>query len=203
MAKWISPLFSDIRNKLGENVVFSMWKGRPYFRTYVIPANPKTNKQMAYRTTLANLVARYKEVISTDAIKAVWNALALPFLISGFNVFCKYGQKSRISALTGSGSKEIDIVYTLGFGAADAKIYGKEGANYEDVTPGAGLEAGADKGATLTMGIATTEYTLFIAHNDALKEGDSHPQGYAAITCWKPDETNGESDAAVATSHAA
>lgn len=49
MAKWKSPLFSDIRNKLGENVVFSMWKGRPYMRSYVTPANPNSLKQAANR----------------------------------------------------------------------------------------------------------------------------------------------------------
>jgi len=33
MAKWISPIFSDARNKLGDAVVFSNWKGRSYFRS--------------------------------------------------------------------------------------------------------------------------------------------------------------------------
>ena len=42
MAKWISPLFADIRNKLGDSVIFSNWKGRPYFRKYAKPSNPKT-----------------------------------------------------------------------------------------------------------------------------------------------------------------
>lgn len=203
MAKWTSPLFTDIRNKLGNSVVFSMWKGRPYFRAYVVPANPKTNKQTAYRLLIAYLVARWKEIIDTDEKKAPWTAIALDFLISGFNVFVKFGQKTEIAASTGTGSKEIDIVYTAGFGAADAKVYGLEGANWEDVTPVDGLEAGADKEATLTMGKAETEYDIYIAHKDALKGADEHPQAYCAITCYKPNVTTGAIDKATAESAAA
>jgi len=203
MAKWTSPLFTDIRNKLGNSVVFSMWKGRPYFRAYVVPANPNTNKQKAYRALLAALVARWKEIIDTDEKKAPWTTLALDFLISGFNVFVKWGQKTQISAVAGTGSKEIDITYTLGFGAADAKAYGLEGENLEEVTPVGGLEAGADKEATLTMGQAETSYILFIAHGNALKGADEHPQDYCAITCWKPNVTTGVIDVATAVSAAA
>ena len=203
MAKWTSPIFTDIRNKLGNSVVFSMWKGRPYFRSYVIPANPKTNKQTAHRTLLAELVKRYQTINTSDAIKAVWNVIALPKLISGYNEFVGIGRKTKIAAVTGTGSKEIDVTYTLGFAANKAKLYGKEGANYEDVTPAGGLEAGVDKTATVTMGSASTEYDMFIAHADALVEGDAHPQAYAAVTCWKPNETDGTVDVATADSHAA
>lgn len=203
MAKWTSPLFTDIRNKLGNSVVFSMWKGRPYFRAYVIPANPNTNKQKAYRTLLANLVKRFQDVVATADEKAEWNATALEFLISGFNVFCKFGQKTQIAAATGTGSKEIDVTYTLGFAANKAKLYGKEGSNWEDVTPAEGLEAGADKVASVAMSLAATEYDMYIAHEDVLVSPDVHPQDYAAMTCWKPNETTGTADKATATSAAA
>lgn len=206
MAKWISPLFSDIRNKLGDNVVFSAWKGRGYFRSYVIPANPQTNKQQAHRDVLRLLVKRYQGVIASGepvekAEKvAVWKEIALAFLISGFNVFCKYGRKTQIAAETGSGSKEIDITYTLGLPAGKAMVYAFDGEDYEDVTPAEGLSAEPNSEATVTVGAAATEYTIFIAHADALVEGDDHPQAYAAITCWTPDIETGVAKAATATS---
>lgn len=90
MAKWKSPIFSDIRNKLGENVVFSMWKGRQYMRSYTKPANPKTTGQTANRLHMAYLVGYWQSTISTHAdIVTLWNAAGLSDLISGFNRFIK------------------------------------------------------------------------------------------------------------------
>lgn len=88
MATWKSPLFSDIRNKLGDNVVFSMWKGRPYMRSYVKPSNPNTLAQQANRLHMAALVAAYQATIKiTPADVTLWNAAALSQLISGYNRF--------------------------------------------------------------------------------------------------------------------
>lgn len=87
MAKWKSPLFSDIRNKLGENVIFSMWKGRPYMRSYVIPANPKTNAQKGHRAVMTQAMAAGQVIFATEAHKTQWNLRALPELISGFNMY--------------------------------------------------------------------------------------------------------------------
>lgn len=101
MAKWKSPIFSDIRNKLGDNVVFSMWKGRQYFRSYVVPANPNSLAQKANRAHMAALVAQYQTVIKvTPADVIAWNAAALSQLISGYNRFIKGMRGVVISALT-------------------------------------------------------------------------------------------------------
>lgn len=90
MAKWTSPIFSDIRNKLGNNVVFSMWKGRPYMRSYVKPANPNTLAQQANRLHMAALIQIYQTTIKvTPADVTAWNAAALSQLISGYNRFIK------------------------------------------------------------------------------------------------------------------
>ncbi|MDP2106501.1 MAG: hypothetical protein Q8J76_10955 [Desulfobulbaceae bacterium] len=87
--KWKSPIFSDLRNKLGENVVGSMWKGRPYLRSFVVPANPKTKPQKSHRDIMTKAVANWQVIAATAANLTEWNRVALPDLISGFNKFVK------------------------------------------------------------------------------------------------------------------
>jgi hypothetical protein len=90
MATWKSPIFSDIRNKLGENVVFSMWKGRTYMRSYVKPSNPNTLAQTANRLDMTRLVEHWQGVIAViPADVTLWNKAALSDLISGYNRFVK------------------------------------------------------------------------------------------------------------------
>lgn len=100
MAKWSSALFSDIRNKLGDQVIFSMWKGRPYMRSYVVPANPQSDDQMGNRFKLASIVSWYQTNIKPTALKVTaWNAQALSDLISGYNLFVKTSQGAVIGAI--------------------------------------------------------------------------------------------------------
>ncbi len=98
MAKWKSALFSDIRNKLGNQVTFSSWKGRGYMRAYVIPSNPKTLGQTAHRAAMAKSVALGQGIFATEANKTEWNRVALSALISGFNLFTKDSIGSPIIA---------------------------------------------------------------------------------------------------------
>lgn len=191
MPKWISPLFTDARNALGKSVVFSSWKGRSYFRSYVIPANPRTNKQKAHRDVMTKLVKRWQAVIDTDDKKAAWNAEALPYLISGFNLFIKYGRRSKISVpATGSVGSALTITYTLGLPAAKAKIYVYDGTTWADITPAEGLSEDPDSTLEWTPTAAGT-YEFYIADGDVLVSGDAAPQPYQAITKWMPDITNG------------
>lgn len=202
MAKWISPLFTDIRNKLGDSVVFSSWKGRPYFRAYVIPANPQTNKQQAHRDVLRKLVERFLQVIATDDQKAAWNKASLSLLISGYNLFCKYGRKTKISCVPGTLTKEIDVTYTLGMAAAKASLllFDTSLETWSDNTPPGGLEAGADKEVTVTCPLAETEYECYIATDEVLIEAEEQPQDYTAFTRWEPDVVNGVAKEAKCTS---
>ena len=193
MAKWTSPFLSDIRNKLGDSIVFSVWKGRGYFRKWVKPANPQTLKQQAHRAVLAELVKRWQDIIDTADKTQAWNNAALPYQISGYNLFVKYGRKSKISvpaSASGSGSATVTVTYTLGLPASKARIYRFDGSTWEDVTPAEGLEAGEDKTFDDTVTTSGTYY-YFIAYADVLVEGDSPPQEYQAITKWKPDITTG------------
>jgi len=198
MAKWKSPLFSDIRNKLGESAVFSIWKGRPYFRSYVIPANPQTAKQQAHRAVLAALVARWQAIIDSADKRQAWNKYALPYAISGYNLFTKFGRKSSISvpaSASGAGSADVEVTYTLGLPASDAKIYRYDGSTWEDVTPAGGLEAGEDKTFTDTVDTSGTYY-YFIAYKKIIDELGDGNEDVASITKWKPDVANGVADEA-------
>lgn len=122
MATWKSPLFSDIRNKLGDNVVFSMWKGRPYMRSYVKPANPQSNAQTANRLHMAAIVDLYQtNVKGTAANVAAWDSAALAASISGYNLFTKYGRTG--SQVEVNGLKQPGIVITsLAHGSLDIEI---------------------------------------------------------------------------------
>jgi len=192
MPKWKSPIFSDIRNAIGDNVVFSQWKGRPYLRAYVKPANPNTNAQMAQREVMKNLVKRYQELASDADVKAAWNAEALEYVISGFNLFVKYGRMSKIAASPGSGSGTVNVTltYTCGLPVSKAGIVRFNGTTWTIIKNKGTLEAGTDKTVSDTITQAGTYY-YFIADLDVLKSGDSSPKAYQAITKWKPNATDG------------
>lgn len=205
MAKWISPLFSDIRNKLGDSVVFSSWKGRGYFRAYVIPANPKTKKQEAHRDVLRQLVARYQEVVTEVEEIASWNKAALSFLISGYNLFTKYGRKTSISCVTGSAPNGITVTYTLGMpaGLASVLLFDTVAETWSDETPAEGLLAGDDVELNVEAPAAETEYLCYIATDEALVDPAVQPQDYTAFTCWETDLVNGVAKEAKCLSAAA
>ena len=124
MAKWKSPIFSDIRNKLGENVVFSMWKGRQYMRSYTKPANPQTTGQTANRLHMAYLVSYWQSTISTHAdIVTLWNAAGLSDLISGFNRFVKALRGYVISAVNLNHASFTMTVDSVSIPANELQLY--------------------------------------------------------------------------------
>ncbi len=50
MSKTIAPLISfGAGGQLGKTAVYASWKGIPYVRRYVIPANPRTTRQVVVR----------------------------------------------------------------------------------------------------------------------------------------------------------
>jgi hypothetical protein len=188
MPTWTSPLFTDIRNALGESVVFSNWKGRPYMRSWVKPSNPQTNLQQAGRDIMRNLVARYQSDVIVSAATPehsdVWNAEALPYQISGFNLFVKFGRKSSIAVpatASGSGTANVTVTYTLGLPASKAKIYHLKGSTWTRVATA--LTSGVGQTISVPITVSGT-YTFYIADDEALDGTDTAPQHYQAITCW-------------------
>ena len=198
MAKWTSPLFTDMRNKIADSVVFSRWKGRGYFRSWVKPANPRTNAQKAHRAVLANLVKRFQEITATAGVKSAWNARALEYLISGYNLFVKWGRSSYVKAEPGTSAGKLKITYKCGIPLSEARIYTYNATEgWADDTPTEGLQSGEN-----TIEITKTAgetYEVFLATKNVLKEGDSSPQFYQAITKWYPNTETGEAVEAKAT----
>jgi hypothetical protein len=202
MAKWKSPLFSDIRNKLGENVVFSMWKGRPYMRSYVVPANPDSLKQRANRHHMANIVAMYQANVKGDAsIAAAWDVEALPRLISGYNQFTQYGRKVTLGVLDLSATT-ISIPVTASGIPADrlaVMIYDLNTTTYKLPTAKRGL--GTYTEADYTAWVPAEGDLIYIADTKVLDGADIESTAalYKAVNHWKPNILTGAADAMVVT----
>lgn len=203
MAKWKSPLFSDIRNKLGENVVFSMWKGRPYMRSYVKPANPNSLKQQANREQLADIVAMFQANIKGDPdLMAAWDAEALPKLISGYNIFTKYGRGNTFGTVNlTAGALSVQITDSLiPEDRLAVMIYDLSGTTYMLPTSKRGV--GTYTAADFTAYTPAAGDLIYIADTQVIKEGDSAATAalYKACNHWMLNETTGNADALVVTS---
>lgn len=61
MSRVTAPLLSfGASGQIAKTQVFSTWKGLPYVRRYIIPANPKSAAQTLTRSTFANLNTLWK-----------------------------------------------------------------------------------------------------------------------------------------------
>lgn len=79
-----APIISEARGKVSD-CVFAVWKGRPYIRQRVIPANPQTAAQTAVRESLARCVDLWQSI--ENQLKEIWNTYATGYRMSGFNKF--------------------------------------------------------------------------------------------------------------------
>ena len=88
MAKTTAPLLSfSAGGQIAKTQVYSTWKGRPYVRRYVIPANPQTAAQTLTRSTFAFLNALWK--FYPAAATTAWALYADGFRITDRNAFLK------------------------------------------------------------------------------------------------------------------
>lgn len=188
--KWKSVLFSELSNKLGDQIVGARWKGRGYFRSYVIPANPKTDKQIAHRDCLDKILKQCQSEVLDDAdFKAAWNAEALAEAISGCNLFVKDGRKSEIACpTTGTADSPINITYTCGIPLSKAGMFKVTDSTVTEVVAVGSLLAGDDV-VVATGNLAAGTYYFFLARGNVLKSGDSWPMIYQGTTKWKPDDS--------------
>jgi hypothetical protein len=86
MVKLAGPMFSmDASGTLGKTLVYSKWKGRPYGRRHVVPANPKSVLQVSVRAMMRFLSQAWEDIGSTP--KGTWDALAAAQNISPFNAY--------------------------------------------------------------------------------------------------------------------
>lgn len=86
MVKLTAPMFSlGASGTIGKAVTFAGWKGRPYARERVIPANPKTVLQVAMRAMLKFLSQAWVDVGTTP--QGTWDERAKQGNYSPFNAY--------------------------------------------------------------------------------------------------------------------
>lgn len=94
MAKTVAPLLSfSAGGQIAKTQVYATWKGRPYVRRYVSPANPNTVEQQATRSAFKWLMNVWK--FFPGSATASWVAYANGFRITDRNAFAK----ANVSAL--------------------------------------------------------------------------------------------------------
>jgi hypothetical protein len=77
-------LFGNMKKQLGKSVVFFRWKGINALRSYVIPSNPRTPKQMTQRNKFSAVLLYALDCKLTIAQK-FWKKFAVK--MSSFNAF--------------------------------------------------------------------------------------------------------------------
>lgn len=164
MSRLTGPLMSmGARGQIGETLVFSRWKGRPYARQYVVPANPQTSGQTTTRNTFAalNAIWRYMPAAAIDA----WALYAQNSQITSRNAWIK----QNLSAVRGDADLQ-DIVLSPSAGSGLV-------ADAISVTPSAG-----QLDVTLTAPPLPTGWTIAQAVAVALKDDDPQALGTPEVT---------------------
>lgn len=86
MGRTIAPLLSfDASGQIGSSLVYSKWRGIPYARRYVIPANPRTLAQQETRNIFSTLSQMW--LMAPALLTAPWNAFATGRPFTGRNRF--------------------------------------------------------------------------------------------------------------------
>ena len=86
MAVPTGPLLSfGASGSIAKTVVFSKWKGRPYVRRHVVPANPKTAAQLLTRNVFTWSSNVWKS--SPTLLRSPWDRFATGQVLTGRNSF--------------------------------------------------------------------------------------------------------------------
>lgn len=89
MATLTGPLLSfGARKSIGKTLVYSSWKGIPYSRQHVIPANPNTADQQDVRGVFRWLQQVF--AYSAAEVQESWNAYASGQPLTGRNAIAKF-----------------------------------------------------------------------------------------------------------------
>jgi hypothetical protein len=89
MVRVYGPMLSlRASGTVGGVATFAEWKGRPYVRKTVIPANPKSVGQLSVRAMMKFLSQYWASM--TSAQKTDWDDLAAAASTSAFNQYLKY-----------------------------------------------------------------------------------------------------------------
>lgn len=168
MSKVTAPLLSfGASGQIAKTQVYAEWKGRPYVRRHVIPANPRTAEQTLTRDTFSflNNVWRYMPAAAVDA----WDAYALT---------------SRFTARNGWIKRNLSTLRT----ASDLMDMILSPAAYGGVPAAAiGLTPGTDKiTVALTAPTPPTGWTIAKGHAIAIRDQD--PQSGVLYTVAYGDD---------------
>jgi len=88
MAKKPPPvLTNELLARLAEGYILSSRKGRPYFKRYAAPANPRSPGQRAARGAFARAVHAWQA--ADPAVKARYNEIARTQAATGYNLFIR------------------------------------------------------------------------------------------------------------------
>jgi hypothetical protein len=110
MAKTTAPILSfGAAGQIAKTQVYARWRGIPYARRYIIPANPRTAGQTLTRSTFTFLTQLWK-LMATGA-QAPWTAYATGQPLTNRNALLKF----NVQALR-SGSDLTDFVGSPGSG---------------------------------------------------------------------------------------
>lgn len=91
MVKLQAPCLSlEASGSLAGALVFSKWKGRPYCRTLVTPANPKSGGQVGMRSMFKFLSQKWAAISAAN--QATWETRADQLIASEFNAYMSYNQ---------------------------------------------------------------------------------------------------------------
>jgi len=93
MAKVTGPLLSlGAAGTIAGTQTYAKWKGRPYVRQRVTPANPNTTAQQTERGSFAWLQQVWK--LSDTLMQEPWNLYATGQVMTGRNAWTKINQKA-------------------------------------------------------------------------------------------------------------
>jgi hypothetical protein len=92
MAKTTAPLLSfGAGGQIAKTQVYASWKGIPYVRRYVVPANPQSSGQTETRSVFTTLTQLWKN-LTTDSV-APWSAYATGKPMTDRNAYLKFNVK--------------------------------------------------------------------------------------------------------------
>lgn len=98
MAKTQAGLLSmGATGSIGGIMTFASWKGRPYVRRLVVPANPNSAAQRAIRAFMSWGSKEWAQLTAPE--QATWNAAAVQQNYLPFNAFISRGQSNVVQDL--------------------------------------------------------------------------------------------------------
>jgi len=104
MAGVKGPLLSmRASGQIGKSQVYGSWRGVPYARVHVVPANPRTTAQTAQRNLFSNIIEFFKR--AGVLARAPWDAFAVGRPLLGRNVIVQ----SNVAVLKGQADMSLWI----------------------------------------------------------------------------------------------